>query len=214
MKDHVKQAWEKVKVDLSSGDDEVHDDGDQNIEVTEEEGEKNVDVNDFDMERLQAEKNEYGVKDEIDEFLDQEKNEAEKMSEEEQEGDDDEEEEGEINIKKFKMCKMQDAVSYPRWMERAAFGSKTLLASPCMIGDAQPDLIKILLLQIGTNLNFMIKHVQMNFCGKIEVLWKHFQRNSKFRIDLDPKVPFLGVDHEGNLIEPSDEQMRELYREV
>ena len=68
MKDHVKQASEKVKVDLSSGDDEVHDDGNLNMEVTEEEGEKNVDKDDFDMERLQSEKNEYGVKDEIDEF--------------------------------------------------------------------------------------------------------------------------------------------------
>ena len=100
-------------------------------------------------------------------------------------------------------------MSYPRWMERVAFGSKTLPASPCMISDAQPDLIKILLLQIWTNLYFMIKHFQiMNFCGKIEVLWKHFNRNSRFRIDLDPKVPYLGTDHEGNLIEPSDEQMR------
>ena len=70
------------------------------------------------------------MKDEIDEFLDQEKNEVEKMSEDEQENDDDEEEEGEINIKKFQMGKMQDAMSYPRWMERVAFGSKTLPASP------------------------------------------------------------------------------------
>ena len=83
-----------------------------------------------------------------------------------------------------------------------------------MIGGAQPDLINILLLQIGTNLYFMIQHFQINFCGKIEVLWKHFNRNSKFRIGLGPKVPFLGGDHEGNLIEPSDDQMRELYREV
>ena len=54
-------------------------------------------------------KNEYGVKDEIGEFLDQEKNEVEKMSEEEQEDDDDEEEDGEINIKKSKWarCKMR-----------------------------------------------------------------------------------------------------------
>ena len=60
----MKQVWEKAKVDLSSGDDEVHDDGDPNMDVTEEEGEENVDDDDFNMERLQAEKNEYGVKDE------------------------------------------------------------------------------------------------------------------------------------------------------
>ena len=49
------------------------------------------------------------MKDEIGEFLDQEKNEVEKMSEEEQEDDDDEEEDGEINIKKSKWarCKMR-----------------------------------------------------------------------------------------------------------
>ena len=56
VKDHVKQPWEKVKVDLTSEEDEVHDDGDPNMEVTEEEGEKNVDDDDFDMKRLQAEK--------------------------------------------------------------------------------------------------------------------------------------------------------------
>ena len=140
------------------------------------------------MEKLQAEKNEHGVKDEIDEFLDQEKNEVENMSEEEQEINDDEEEEGEINIEKFKMGEMQDAMSYPRCMERVAFGSKTLPATPCMIGDAQPNLIKILLLQIGTNLHYIIKHFQLNFGGKIEVLWKHFNSNSRFRIDLDPTV--------------------------
>ena len=73
------------------------------------------------------------MKDELDEFLDQEKNEVEKMSEEEQEIDEDEDEEGEINIKKFKMGEMQYAMSYPRWMERVAFGSRSLPASPCML---------------------------------------------------------------------------------
>ena len=33
-------------------------------------------------------------------------------------------------------------------------------------------------------------------------------------MDLDPKVPYLGEDGEGNLIDPTDEQMRELYRQV
>ena len=31
---------------------------------------------------------------------------------------------------------------------------------------------------------------------------------------MDPKVPYLGEDDDGNLIEPTDEQMRELYRQV
>lgn len=33
-------------------------------------------------------------------------------------------------------------------------------------------------------------------------------------MDLDPKVPYLGEDDEGNLIEPSDEQMQDLYRQI
>ena len=152
------------------------------------------------------------MKDEIDEFLEQEKNEVEKMSKGEQENDDDEEEEGEISIKKFKMGEMQDAMSYPKWMGRVAFGSKTLPASPCMIGDAQPNLIKILLLQIGRTST--TSSSTLSYCGKIEVLWKHFNSSSRFRADLDPYLPSLGVDHEGNLIEPTDDQMRELYKEV
>ena len=38
--------------------------------------------------------------------------------------------------------------------------------------------------------------------------------NQQFRLDLDPKVPYLGEDDDGNLIEPSDDQMRELYRQI
>lgn len=33
-------------------------------------------------------------------------------------------------------------------------------------------------------------------------------------MDLDPKVPYLGEDDDGNLIEPTDEQMQELYRQI
>ena len=46
-------------------------------------------------------------------------------------------------------------------------------------------------------------------------IMQHFEKASKkLRIDLDPKVPYLGEDDEGNLIEPTDEQMKELYRQV
>ena len=82
---------------------------------------------------------------------------------------------------------------------------------PCMIGDAQPDLIKILLLQMGVNLHILIKHFHRNFCGKIETVWQHFQKNKTLRIDLDPKVPYLGEDDDGNLIETTDDHMKELY---
>ena len=121
---------------------------------------------------------------------------------------------GEFNLRKFKAGEMQDAVEYPAWMSRVVFGSKVLPTDPCMIGDAQPDLIKILLVQIGVNLNNLIKHFHRNFCGKIETVWQHFQKTNKtLRIDLDPKVPYLGED-DGDLIEPTDAQMKELYRRV
>ena len=83
-----------------------------------------------------------------------------------------------------------------------------------MIGDAQPDLIKILLLQMGVNLSNLIKQFHRNLCGKIEATWQHFQTNKRFRIDLDPKVPYLGEDDDGKLIEPTDEQIKELYCQV
>ena len=35
-----------------------------------------------------------------------------------------------------------------------------------------------------------------------------------FRLDLDPRVPYLGEDKDGNLIEPTDEQMRDLYHSI
>ena len=60
------------------------------------------------------------------------------------------------------------------------------------------------------NLHNLIKHFHRIFCGKkIETAWQHFQKNKKLRIDLDPKVPYLVADDDGNLIEPTDEQMKE-----
>ena len=97
-------------------------------------------------------------------------------------------------------------------MARVNFGSKILPFDPCLIGDAQPDLIKIFLLQMGVNLFNMSKQFHRNFCGKIETAWQYFQSNHKFRMDLDPKVPYLREDDDGNLIEPDDEQMREFYK--
>ena len=121
---------------------------------------------------------------------------------------------GSINIRKFKAGEVQDVVEYPAWLARVNFGSSVLPTDPCMIGDAQPDLIKILLLQMGVNISNMCKQFHRNFCGTIEAAWQHFQSNNKFRMDLDPKVWHLGEDDEGNLIAPTDEQMRGLYHQV
>ena len=86
--------------------------------------------------------------------------------------------------------------------------------SPCLIGDAQPELIKVFLLQMGVNLFQMSKQFHRNFCGRIETAWQYFQSNNQLRMDLDPKVPYLGEDENGVLIEPSDERMREFYHQV
>ena len=99
-------------------------------------------------------------------------------------------------------------------MKRVEFGSKVLPSEPCQIGDAQPDLIKILLLQIGNNILRIYRHFQRNFCDEIESGWQQFQRNPYYRLDLDPKVPYLGEDDDGHLIEPNDDQMKELYQEI
>ena len=99
-------------------------------------------------------------------------------------------------------------------MKRIEFGSKVLPIEPCTIGDAQPELIKILLLQIGLHILRIYRIFQRNFCGNCETAWQHFQQNKKFRMDLDSKVPYLGEDENGELIEPTAQQMRELYHEV
>ena len=119
-----------------------------------------------------------------------------------------------INIKRFKVGVMRNAASYPAWMARINFGSKILPLALCLIGDAQPELIKIFLLQMGVNLFQMYKPFYRNVCGDVETAWKHFQQNRQTRMDLDPKVPYLGEDAQGVLIESSGEDMRDFYQRV
>ena len=135
--------------------------------------------------------------------LNEEREQAEMVDEEGIEG-------GDINIEEYEADEARDAiVEYPAWLKRIEFGSKVLQVEPCM-----PELIKILLLQMGLNLLKIYKQFHRNFCGTFETAWQHFQMNQQFRLDLDPKVPYLGEDDDGNLIEPSDEQMRDLYRQI
>ena len=95
---------------------------------------------------------------------------------------------------------------------RIDYGSKVLPIEACAIGDAQPELIKILLLQMGNNLLRIYRHYCLNFCeNSIGTAWQHFQKNNAYRFDLDPKVPYLGEDEFGDPKEPTEEQMRELY---
>ena len=94
------------------------------------------------MDDLNAEKRDFREKDEADEYTNKEREEVEQDEQEEEEIQG-----GEFNLRRFKVGEMQDAVEYPASMSRVVFGSKVLPTDPCMITDAQPDLIKILLLQ-------------------------------------------------------------------
>ena len=209
VKDHVKQAWEEVKVDLTEEDDDDEpmqdDDADVTMKSPQEEAQPEEDDDDRTSKEndITDERRDYREQDEVDEFLNEEREQAE-----ETEG-------GEINIEEYEADEARDAViEYPAWLKRIEFGSKVLPIEPCMIGDAQPELIKILLLQIGLHILRIYRIFQRNFCGTYEAAWQHFQLNKKFRLDLDSKVPYLGEDDDGNLIEPTGQQMRELYRDV
>ena len=111
-----------------------------------------------------------------DDVHDEEEGSREPDQDEEMPDEESQEDEGapgdEINIRRFKVGEMRDAADYPAWMARINFGSKILPLSPCLIGDAQPELIKVFLLQMGVNLFQMSKHFHRNFCGKIETAWQ------------------------------------------
>ena len=112
LRDHVKQTWQKVKIDLTSDDDEAREQDDENVEMGD--GEEEVDdeeEEDLDMDDLNAEKRDLGEKDEVDDYINKEREEVEADEQEE-----DEIQGGKINIRKFKAGEMQDAVEYPPWM--------------------------------------------------------------------------------------------------
>ena len=187
VKDHVKQTWEKIKIDLTSDDDDDDDiePGDDDVEMKsppDESQQGNDDVGQkSDADELKSEKRDFREQDEVDDFLNEEREKAETV---EEEGADD----GPINIEEYEADEARDAhMVYPAWMNRIEFGSKVLPSEPCTIGDAQPELIKILLLQMGNNLLKIYKKIHRNFCDTIEPAWQQFQRNPEFRLDLDPK---------------------------
>ena len=213
VKDHVKKAWEEVKIDLAGeGDDDeqMQDDEDVTMKSPEQEPQPEEENDDQASKKddINDERGDFRKQDEVDEFLNEEREQADENDDEETEG-------GEINIEEYEAGEAHDAVvEYPAWLKRIEFGSKVLPIEPCTIGDAQPELIKILLLQIGLHILRIYRIFQRNFCGNCEAAWQHFQQNKKFRMDLDSKVPYLGEDENGELIEPTAQQMRELYHEV
>ena len=213
VKDHVKKAWEEVKIDLTGeGDDDeqMQDDEDVTMKSPEQEPQQEEENDDQASKKddIDDERRDFREQDEVDEFLNEEREQTDESDDEETEG-------GEINIEEYEAGEAHDAVvEYPAWLKRIEFGSKVLPIEPCTIGDAQPELIKILLLQIGLHILRIYRIFQRNFCGNCETAWQHFQQNKKFRMDLDSKVPYLGEDENGELIEPTAQQMRELYHEV
>ena len=213
VKDHVKKAWEEVKIDLTGeedDDEQMQDDDDVTMKSPEQEPHPKDENDDQASKKddIDNERRDFREQDEVDEFLNEEREQAEENDDEETEG-------GEINIEEYEAGEAHDAVvEYPAWLKRVEFGSKVLPIEPCTIGDAQPELIKILLLQIGLHILRIYRIFQRNFCGSCETAWQHFQQNKKFRMDLDSKVPYLGEDENGELIEPTAQQMRELYHEV
>ena len=213
VKDHVKKAWEEVKIDLTGeGDDDeqMQDDEDVTMKSPEQEPQQEEENDDQASKKddIDDERRDFREQDEVDEYLNEEREQTDEDDDEETEG-------GEINIEEYEAGEAHDAVvEYPAWLKRIEFGSKVLPIEPCTIGDAQPELIKILLLQIGLHILRIYRIFQRNFCGNCETAWQHFQQNKKFRMDLDSKVPYLGEDENGELIEPTAQQMRELYHEV
>ena len=213
VKDHVKKAWEEVKIDLTGeedDDEQMQDDDDVTMKSPEQEPHPKDENDDQASKKddIDNERRDFREQDEVDEFLNEEREQAEENDDEETEG-------GEINIEEYEAGEAHDAVvEYPAWLKRVEFGSKVLPIEPCTIGDAQPELIKILLLQIGLHILRIYRIFQRNFCGSCETAWQHFQQNKKFRMDLDSKVPYLGEDENGELIEPTAQQMSELYQEV
>ena len=100
--------------------------------------------NELGDDRLKSVRTECGVKDEIDEHIEKEKEEEEEID-------------PKANLGRFEAGEAQEVSVHNTWMERIAFGSKTLPEVLCMIGDAQPELVKVFLflLQSGANLNFI-----------------------------------------------------------
>eukprot|EP00435_Cladocopium_sp_Y103_P059119 s290_g21.t1 len=96
-----------------------------------------------------------------------------------------------------------------RWMERAQWGTKTPPVEPCIIGDAQSELI---LLMIANNVNSIYPRFYSLFCEGKKKLIDAFNKNDwNWRLDLDPKVPYLGEDQNGVPIEPTEQQLEECY---
>eukprot|EP00435_Cladocopium_sp_Y103_P047933 s1604_g14.t1 len=188
VRDHVKETWEHVKEEEDLDDDFL----DEEVEVEEEEG------TDVKMEGTNVNPDEPNTrfketeKDDIDAFLD-------------------EEQKAESREAKGATSGVRDAREFPAWMKRIKFSSKVLPQDPCIIGDAQAELIHIVILMIANNLGTFLARYHSLFCGDIGKLASAHADKAEERIDLDPKIPYLGTNNVGELIEPTDEELEDFY---
>ena len=105
VKDHVKQAWEKVKIDLTNDDEEEPSLEEEDVQM-EEQPDDPIETDDIYYE-------EEGTREqEQDEEMPDEERQENEMDEDEEGAPDDE-----INIRKFKAGEMKDAAYYPAWMD-------------------------------------------------------------------------------------------------
>eukprot|EP00435_Cladocopium_sp_Y103_P011557 s3902_g3.t1 len=190
VRDHVNEAWENVKEE---------EDLDEEEELPEEATELGKDDEGADKAEKTAEPEAPDARfrerkrDDVDDFLDQEKAESDQAV--------------------GATSGVRDAQEYPSWMKRIEFGSKVLPEEPCVVGDAQSELIHILILMIANNIcTFISRHYNL-FCEGIGKLASADAEKTTERLDVDPKIPYLGIDDDGELIEPTDEQLEEFYKD-
>eukprot|EP00435_Cladocopium_sp_Y103_P014506 s4216_g3.t1 len=134
VRDHVKGTWEndKEEEDLDEEiffDDEVAEEAEEHGGDEDEKMEgSNVNPGESNAKFKETEK------DDVDDFLRQEQKEERKAASEEAKG---------------ATSGVRDARDYPAWMRRIKFGSQVLPQEPCLVGDAQTELIHIVILMIA-----------------------------------------------------------------
>ena len=106
-------------------------------------------------------------------------------------------------------------IEYPKWMQRIEFGSKVLPIEPCTIGDAQTRIHQDP--PVAEWITYRPGSTDYSNGTSVETSRRHgniFNRTRNFRMDLDSRTPYLGEDENGELIEPTAQQMKELYKEI
>eukprot|EP00435_Cladocopium_sp_Y103_P033986 s3204_g8.t1 len=143
------------------------------------------------------------MRDDVDEYLEEARQKANA-----------ENEKAEGEEAKFTTSGVRDAQHHPKWMKRIEFGSKVLPEAPCITGDAQSELIHIIILMMANNLAVFLQRHCGFWCEDVKKLASaHAAKDQMWRMDVDPKIPFLSKNENGDIIEPTDQQLEEHYDE-